>query len=72
MLAQQQRAVLAIGDQAMGSSDVEHIGRAVVDHGADAALAQQPLHHPIGQTRPTRDPRVRPGNDARIARVTFS
>ena len=62
VLARQQGPVLAVGDQAVGASDVEHVRCAVVDHGADPAVAQQPLHHPVGKTRPTSDPRVRPGN----------
>jgi hypothetical protein len=43
VLAGQQGAVLAVGDQAVGASDVEHVGCGVFDHGADAALTQQPF-----------------------------
>ena len=67
VLARQQRPVLPVGDQPMGSPDIEHlrcavVGHAVLDDGADPTLAQQPLHHPVRKTRPTRDPRIRPGS----------
>ena len=68
VLARQQSPVLAVGDQPMGSPDIQHVGRAVVEHGADASVAQQPLHHPVGKPRPTGDPRIRPGGEGRIAR----
>jgi hypothetical protein len=38
----------------------------------DAALAEQPLHHPVGKPRPTRNPRVGPGGGRHLLRVTFS
>ena len=72
VLTQQQGPVLPVGDQPMRSPDVEHMRPAVVDHGADPTLAQQPLHHPVRKTRPTRNPRIRTGRDRRNTRVAFS
>ncbi len=67
VLTRQQRPVLPVGDEAMGAPDIQHIGCAVLEHGADPTLTQQPLHHPVRKTRPTRDPRIRPGNDRPVA-----
>ena len=49
VLACQEGPVLAVGDQAVGASDVEHVRCAVGDDGADTALAQKSLHDPVGQ-----------------------
>ena len=35
------------------------------------ALAQQSQHDPVGQSRPTGDPRVRPGDDRPIVWAAF-
>jgi len=42
-VALQQRPVLAVGDDAVGTAEVADVAGGVVDHGADAAGAQQAL-----------------------------
>lgn len=56
VLAVQQGAVLLVGDQALAASDVEYVGFAVQDDGADPPGAQQPFDQCAGQPGPVRDP----------------
>jgi hypothetical protein len=74
-MAQEQGAVLAVGDHAVSSAEIQDIAAGIrtgTNNGADVSAAEQALHHVIRETRTVRDPSRRAGRRGRRDHGRFS